>query len=542
MNSSLSRRGFLASAAGVTAGLTLAGCGDYRPVSAKAANAKVPLPAYIPYNGVPTPMPATAAGVAPGYLNFPAEPVKSLPGGPPAKGPAIDIMTLIFNPVPPPVTDNVMWQALNRSVGCDLNFQISPVSDYPNKFAVTVAGGDLPDTMLMLPPSQNSAATPGMLDALFQDLTEHLSGDSIRDYPYLANIPSPSWAPCVLNGGIYAIPMPRPLSGGPVYTRLDLIRERGLDPDPKSWQEFFQLCKDVTDRKHSQYAMGDPITAFDTVMQMLGGPNKWREEGGKFTWWFETEEARQTLDAVRRMTKAGVMHPDAYSVTGKVKDWFGTGQTVLNPDGPVAWNDYYSMYAPATKGFELGYLLAPGWDGGEGVQWQGQSYYGMLIIKKAPKERIKQILRAMNALASPFGTDGYLLRKYGVPGTDHTLKGTDPILTPKGQAEVALPTIFATDAPFTLYYPSRPEIVKTQYAFQKEAVQRLLANPTEDLYSPTNAKMSALLQKTLDDTRKGIMQGRVPLKEWDEAMRNWRKQAGDRIRAEYEQAWESRQS
>lgn len=539
----LNRRGFLASAGGVAAGLTLAGCGDYKPATARDANAKAQLPTYIPYKGAPTSMPATADGVAAGYLHYPADPVKAFPDGPPAKGDAIDIMTLIFNPVPPPVDSNTMWQALNKSLGCDINFQITPVQDYPNKFAVTIAGGDLPDAMLMLPPDQNSAATPDMLDSLFEDLSEHLAGDNIRDYPYLANIPTASWAPCVRNGGIYALPMPRPLSGGPpTYIRRDLTDKLGVDPNPKSWREFERLCKDVTDPKANRYAMSDPVTAWNFAMQMLKAPNKWRQEGGKFIWMYETEEAKQAMDAVRRLTKAGLMHPDAYSVLGKHKEWFGTGRTVMNPDAPVAWNDYYTMYGAATKGFDIGYLMAPGWDGGDGGQWQGSANFATLIIKKAPKARIKQILRAMNALASPFGTDGYLLRKYAVQGPGHTLKGSDPVLTTQGQAEVYLPTIFATDAPATLYYPSKPDIVPDQYAFQKEAVQRLIPNDAEPLYSPTDSKMSKLLQTTIDDTRKGIMQGRVPLSEWDDVIKNWRKEAGDRIRAEFEQAWETRTS
>ncbi|MEU0953674.1 hypothetical protein ABZ353_15245 [Streptomyces niveus] len=62
------------------------------------------------------------------------------------------------------------------------------------------------------------------------------------------------------------------------------------------------------------------------------------------------------------------------------------------------------------------------------------------------------------------------------------------------------------------------------------------------MYSPTDSKESKLLQTALDDTRKGIMQGRVPLSEWDDVMKNWRKEAGDRIHAEFEQAWETRTS
>ncbi|MDX6356506.1 MAG: putative aldouronate transport system substrate-binding protein [Streptomyces sp.] len=540
MTSALSRRGFLAGAAGITAGLTLAGCGDGGPAIPLSANAKARLPTYIPYQGVPTSMPSTPQGIAPGYAHYPADPVSAFPDGPPATGPGISIMTLIFNPVPPPVGRNDMWKALNKSVGCDLDFQITPVGDYPSKFAVTIAGGDLPDAMLLL--LQSATRSPEMMSILFQDLSEHLSGDNIRDYPYLANIPTASWAPCAMNGGIYALPMPRMLSGGPNYTRLDLFKKKGLDPNPQNWPEFAQLCKDITDPKANQYALGDPVTAFNFVMQMLHGPNQWAQENGRFTWYFETEAAKQSLDAVRQLTKAGTLHPDAYSVLGKVKDWFGSGRIAMNPDAPSAWNDYYTSYASATEGFELGYMMAPGWDGGPGIQWQGSANYAVLIIKKAPAQRIKQILRAMNALASPFGTDGYLLRKYGVEGSDHTMQGPDPILTPQGQAEVTLPTIFATDAPQALYYPSKPEIVTTQYAFQKAAVPVLLPNPAEALYSTTNATKSGLLQTTLDDTRKGIMQGRVPLSDWDGVMKKWRKDAGDQIRAEYEQAWEGAQS
>lgn len=541
MRPPLDRRGFLASVAGVGAGLALTGCGDFKPRPARLANANAHLPTYIRYKGVPTSMPATKDGVSAGYRHFPSEPAKAFPDGPPAKGPAISIMNLIFNPVPPPLESNTMWQALNKYIGCDIDFEITPVNDYPQKFAVTLAGGDLPDAMLMLPPDQNSAATPDMLDTLFEDLTAHLSGDNIRDYPYLANIPTDSWRPCVRNGGIYALPMPRPVSGGPTFTRLDLFRKKDLDPNPKTWREFFQLCKDITDPKAHQYALGDPKTLWNLLMQMQGAPNWWREENGRFTHFYETEECKQALDAGRQLKRAGVMHPDAFGVLGKFKDWFGNRQIVMHPDGPAAWNDFYTTYAPVSQGLDIGYMMPPDWDSSTPAgQWQGRANYATLIIKKAPKARIKQILRAMNALAAPFGTDGYLLRKYGVRGPDHTVKGPDPILTPKGTAETYLPTIFATDSPFTLYYPQKPDIVPTQYAFQKEAVKRLIPNPAEPLYSATDSKLSRLFNTQFDDLLKGIMQGRSRLGEWDAAVQEWRTKAGDRMRAEYEQAWETR--
>ncbi|MGW6513091.1 hypothetical protein ACWGCP_37230, partial [Streptomyces niveus] len=56
------------------------------------------------------------------------------------------------------------------------------------------------------------------------------------------------------------------------------------------------------------------------------------------------------------------------------------------------------------------------------------------------------------------------------------------------------------------------------------------------------AQMTKLFFATLDSLRMGIMQGRNSPGEWDGAIKNWRQKAGDKMRAEYEQAWEARSS
>ncbi|MFG2176463.1 hypothetical protein ACGFMO_34775 [Streptomyces niveus] len=66
--------------------------------------------------------------------------------------------------------------------------------------------------------------------------------------------------------------------------------------------------------------------------------------------------------------------------------------------------------------------------------------------------------------------------------------------------------------------------------------------PLTTLYSATDAKMTKLFFATLDSLRMGIMQGRNSPGEWDGAIKNWRQKADDKMRAEYEQAWEARSS
>ncbi|NED88075.1 ABC transporter substrate-binding protein, partial [Streptomyces sp. SID11233] len=62
---------------------------------------------------------------------------------------------------------------------------------------------------------------------------------------------------------------------------------------------------------------------------------------------------------------------------------------------------------------------------------------------------------------------------------------------------------------------------------------------TEGIYSETNAKTFGALKLKTDDVLKGIMQGREKLSALDETVRMWRREGGDRMRAEYEKAWAS---
>ncbi|MEV1007256.1 extracellular solute-binding protein [Streptomyces sp. NPDC049881] len=537
MRHGLTRRSLLGSGLGLTAGLALSGCGNGPELPPASLNADVRLPDYIPFEGIETPLPGTPDGVPNGYLHYPAEPAVAHPDGPPARGDGISVMTLIFNPVPPPPDRNTYWRALNDSIGTDLSFEIVPVADYANKTAVVVAGGDLPDAMAVVP---QTGQRPAMFHALFQDLSEHLSGSAVRDYPNLANIPTRSWATTVYNGGIYGLPMPRAAAGSVMFYRADRVRELSLNPQPADFAEFEELCLGLTDPRDHRYAVGDPLTTFYFVLEMLGAPNKWREENGRFQWWLEHETVGQALESMRRLNEAGVIHPDGFNVVGRFKDWFGNGQIAINYDGNVAWNDYYRAYAATTDGpFEIGGMVAPGYDGGPGTHWAGLSSFATLVLKKAPRDRIRQLLRAFDALAAPFGTDAYLLRKYGVRGVDHELDGTDPILTDTGAVETTLPTLFVTDAPSALYLPEWPDVVHQQHRFHQRAVDVLTLNPAEGLYSDTAVSRGDQLELRVLDEVKAIMRGRASVSSFTGVIADWRREAGDRIRAEYEESWES---
>ena len=103
-------------------------------------------------------------------------------------------------------------------------------ADWEQKFATVIAGNDLPDMLQ----TRVVANFPQLLDKRFTRLDEFLSGDAIKDYPNLANIPTRHWKSTVYNGGIYGIPIPRGAVGWYHYIRVDLFEQAGASPEPRA--------------------------------------------------------------------------------------------------------------------------------------------------------------------------------------------------------------------------------------------------------------------------------------------------------------------
>ena len=59
-------------------------------------------------------------------------------------------------------------------------------------------------------------------------------------------------------------------------------------------------------------------------------PNIWREEGGKLTHMYETEQYAQTITDLIAMWKSGVMHPDSFNPAQPFKQLFNAGTVAIN--------------------------------------------------------------------------------------------------------------------------------------------------------------------------------------------------------------------
>ncbi|MBV9578923.1 MAG: hypothetical protein JO057_10060, partial [Chloroflexi bacterium] len=261
------RRAFLrfASAAllGVASSPVLAACTTAAPTpSATAATTaatggKVQLPTYTPLPNLPAAdLPGTPDGLlAPGYLKYPTNLIKSVPQ-PPGKGGDVNALTVSLSPAPTPLESNPAWQQVNKDVGATLRIPSISTADFPTRLNTVLAGGDLPDIVAVAIFSTTLPNTGDFLTSTCADLTPYLSGDAVKDYPNLANLPSTAWPSMVYSNKIMAVPVS---AGGVRQSPLLLARGGDLDKagitSITSPDDFMGVCKQLNN-PGTRWALG----------------------------------------------------------------------------------------------------------------------------------------------------------------------------------------------------------------------------------------------------------------------------------------------
>lgn len=532
----LNRRNFLSRTVGAAGGVALAGalpaCSTGTTTEdSVASSADTELPTYVPYTDIEPQFPSTGPHVLAGFTEYPRDQVTpATDGTPPIKsGEPLTILTSVNTTIPPAMGQNEFWRGMNERVGAELNYIMAPNADYTAKLQVTIAGGDLPDIVQF----RNIPNLPQLLEKSFVDLSEYVSGDNIKKYPNLANIPTTSWQSMIFNGKIYGFPLNRSTLGDIVTARIDLIEERGANPDPQSYEEFLEAARAVNEPKKNRWAMTRPVYMINWTLQCLELPNGWAEENGKFVHQLEDERFKQAIDAVAQQWKEGLFHPDSFTVGTRTSEWYNGGIINISIGGasPAAWDS-------ATPGTRSGALVPPKFDGGGyAVKHLGEGRYGgPVCVKQADQERVGEIVDFFNYLASPFGSAEHQYTYFGEEGKDFTYEGNNPILTEQAKLERTLPINY-TGAPALVNFNSEaPEAIENYYEYQKKCAEITLADASLGLYSATEGEKGNTLRTAVDDVMGAIIQGRKPLSAWDEAMDTWRRDGGDQIRSEYEAA------
>lgn len=508
----------------------------------------------------PPDLPWTNKNLPPSYFKLPT-PFTSVSQVPGQGGPlrSLTWLTDIYSPPPPDVSGNKYWTELNKRIGTSLEpvWTVSDTQSTDQKFATLLASGDLPDVVLF----RGSTGTPSQAQALqqgvFTDLTHHLSGSAISQYPNLAQIAPRIWQNSRINGRFWGVPRPRVLAGSVLVTRKDWAQKVDMPLDQiKSADDFTKLMvafakKDPDGNgRPDTYGMTDIRYGYAFLMGMFHVPNQWRrDKHGNLTKEIETQEFRAMISYARSLVQKGGFYPDAASVTtAQHYSLFESMKTGAYWETPYAINNTRDPYL-ASLGVRdgVGVLMPPGEKGGKGVSWNSIGFNGIIMIpSKTGKDekKVRQILRTLDYFAAPFGSEEWRFLQFGVEGVDHTVSPDGSLVqTTTGKTEIGDLNHGQTPPIITYYKPTQYFSQSQQEPFVRETAQVYdqdfaigIDDPTVGLYSQTGARKGpGLSENALNDVI-AIIAGNQPMSKLDEVISNWKSGGGDQWRRELQQA------
>jgi putative aldouronate transport system substrate-binding protein len=559
----MTRRGFIRiSAAGAL--LLSAACAPSTPSSSSkpagpAAGGSAakgnPFPTYIPFTNGPKPDYHTDdPRFDDGFDNYPANPFKAVAEKPGAGG-TINILNRAYFPPPTPFDQNPTWQEVNRQLGANVNLTVIPGADYQTRFVTTMAGDDLPDVMHIYNGYALAPNLQGFFKAKCADLSPYLSGDAAKDYPYLAAIPTYAWKNAVtaIDGALYLIPIQRHLPifpgfGGYFFVNTAVWNtEVGEGYVPKDAADFKRVLQALTRPQQNRYGIGNAATAgvaseagpygLSTHAAMFGAPHNWKlDASGKLIRNRETEEYKAAVAFVRDLVQSGVYPPDLATLTGGTsRQLHAEGRYVVATDGyGNSWTDLLQ------RGKQFGntfHMLKPfsATAGGTPQAFLSHGYVSMNALKKNNPDKIKEILRVMNFLAAPFGSQEDLLLTYGLEGPDYTrdAKG-NPQPNPDGLPRSSyVPWRYVAQHPWVNYQADLPGYAKMAYDAQQMLMPLGVSDPTDGYFSATAWGRGQTADARFQDGLIDIILGRRQMTEYDDLVKAWQTEAGDAVRKEF---------
>jgi putative aldouronate transport system substrate-binding protein len=529
-------------------------------VSSAATRPNTGLPSFISLQSAAKPDYASAGPqYEDGWDAYPWPPVKAWSRAAPGLGSTIHALSNAYNPPSTPLDQNPAWQAVNNQLNATILFNVLAPADYPAKVATTMAGDDLPD-IIHFPGGLNvtlgtagTANLPQFLKTRAADLTPYLAGDAVRDYPFLAAVPTYAWANSgsAFEGGLYMLPIQRYQAGTALFKNVSVYdHEIGADYVPRNAEDlkkvYLQLNRPADGRYATASYQGQAFFMDRFYSALFGAPNNWKLEAGKLTKNYETPEYREAIAYVRDLYVSGVFHPKTLNyadINAARLDYVG-GQFVVYPEGfGQNWQDFWRRGLRNSPPYTFAPLPPfPAHDGGTAQHFMGPGFIATNALKRAPETRIKEILGILDFLAAPFGSQEDLLLQYGVQGVDWSGETSGKIvLNERSNVDANYVNWkYLMQHPQVMYAPDLPGYARAAYDAEHMLLPAGVTDPTWGLYSPTLGSKGPIINRAAVDGVTDIVAGRRPLSDFGGIVQDWLSNGGEQIRKELTDAMAAR--
>jgi putative aldouronate transport system substrate-binding protein len=535
------------------------------PGSASGAAAGTPAPAasnrtgsvyptFTPTQGGPkADFPSIGSLYEDGFKDFPATPFKAWNREPPGAGGDVQALVVVTRPaVPNALEQNPAWQAINKQLNVNFQFNRPPAADYNAKLATIMAGNDLPDILCFrngLSPVNGTPNLPAFLERGLADLTPYLGGDAAKDYPFLAALPTFAWknTGCAYNGKLYMIPSVNASLSSGFFRNVNIYdKEIGQNYTPKNADDFKRVLQQLTRPSEGRWGISTwQNIQFNLPMYaaMFGAPNNWLvDTGGRLIKDSETAQYKEAVAYVRDLFASGVFHPDALTTADNTAAGtaFTAGKFAVMVQGYAGtwqqqWLRGLALNPPNTF-MPLGPF--PGHDGAKPGYYLGTGASITTGLKKASPERIQELLRILDWLAAPFGSQEDLLLTFGTSDADWKPDAAGhPIPTERSNADAAgVNWKNIVVHPAVAYAVGLPDFASATVDAEHALFPLAIEDPTLGLVSTTDSAKGVQLTQSFYDGITDIMAARRPMSDYDQLVKDWQSAGGETIRQEYQAA------
>jgi putative aldouronate transport system substrate-binding protein len=157
---------------------------------------------------------------------------------------------------------------------------------------------------------------------------------------------------------------------------------------------------------------------------------------------------------------------------------------------------------------------------------------------------VRELLRILDFLAAPFGSEEYMVNRFGVLGT-HYAYDTNGNPMPTEQGRIDIPGSsgqnwgYLASAPIVSFSVDLPEFGHFGHDEQATYIGAGIVDPTLGAFSATAESKGFQLDQLIFDRVSDIAAGRAAMSDLDQLVKDWCSQGGDQMRNEFQQSLQS---
>ena len=452
---------------------------------------------------------------------------------------------------------NPILQKIYEATGVKMNIIWIANSAYGENTSYTLAdSANMPEVMVIQGPRDAITINNARAGA-FWDLT-----DLISNYEYLAQGSQTVYDNCSIDGRVYGIYRARAYARAGIYYRTDFAAKAGVTEEPKTVDEFKDLCFKLAALSDDTYAINMCKYVGGTIgitTVMFGAPYQYGVDADGFIYpAFEDEKYQEGLDFLRDLYEAGGIDPNFMTIeSGNWNDAEYNDKAFMRLD--CLDNGYrLQEWLQTNKGFsdvagEEAVALVPYVADAEGniQMWpQNTGASGEIVITKAVSEdKLPRVLAFLDYLNS---AEGQTLINCGVEGVNYWIHEDGfRYAYPEGEQDnqekysaynsttVHSLNQLGMNVNGDLTPPVKQTALRTEYNQNLiDNAKYVIANPCLTLDSPTFTTKGATINQDLEDAQVQYIAHKIDLDGLKAAYEKWYEMGGADILSEYQAAYD----